>query len=75
MDALRKLCTAGQQVATFHHDRLATVSDCNGDLVAVFCCPNAITMADALVALPELLNAMDVVEGALAERPLAADTC
>jgi hypothetical protein len=67
MEALRTLCSAGQHVANSYSDRFAIVSDENGELIAIFSCPDAMLLADALVALPELLEAV--------ERALALDTC
>lgn len=67
MEALQTLCSAGQRSASRCNDRFAIVSDKSGELIAIFSCPNALDMAEALVALPELLEAV--------ERALTPDTC
>lgn len=67
MDALITLCSAGQHSANSYNDRFAIVSDKSGELIAIFSCPNAMLLADALVALPELLEAV--------EQALTPDTC
>jgi hypothetical protein len=59
MEALITLCSAGQHSARSYSDRFAIVSDENGELIAIFSCPDAMMLADALVALPELLEAVE----------------
>jgi hypothetical protein len=67
MDALKTLCSAGQSSANSYSDRFAIVSDKHGELIAIFSGPGAVELADALVALPALLDGM--------ERAVAPDTC
>jgi hypothetical protein len=65
MDPLKTLCSASPASANSYSEKFSIVSDRNGGLIAIFACPNAIDMADAFVALPGLMRAMDEVDAAV----------